>query len=326
MAVTTTGSTINTLPKFYNKVFLERLVPNPVMMNYAIMKPQPTGNGTVVYFPRIANSSYMVSAYALTEGTAVTPRKFVDVQVSATIIQYGDAIAVSDLAELTVIDSTTMEVVKEQGDLAKNIIDKRIMEEAYGTSATASGAGFSMFFWNTASNAGLGTSTSAGFTYAGTVEYAMSVKTLRAATSALRVRNVRPFDSGYFALVCHTNTAAKILADSEWQAGYQYTDPIQMRKGAVAQFGGTEVVVDNNVTTSANGSAGNTLYYSILLGQGGLGVTQLDGGVSTIIKKSGEQDTSNPLNQFSTFGWKINFVPVRLNLSSGLIVITADGN
>jgi len=325
MANTYTASTdLNTLPVYYHKVFLERLVPGPIMMQYCIEKPLENGAGTSIKFPRLVTPSLTVSAYKLTQGTVISTEKVVDQQVSAVIEQFGNSQAVWDLTELTAIDGTVQEAVKALADQANNIIDRRIIQEAYGTSATPTGAGFSCFAFNTAGAADLDASTSAFGTYVGTTEFRMKAATVRAAVKKLKGRNVVPQDDGFYALVCHTDTAFRLQADTEWQTAYSYTDPENIRKGVAGVYAGAKIQIDNNISTSANGSAGATLYYSLLLGRGAMGATKLDGGVKTYFKRSGEQDTFNPINQFIAVGWKANFVPVRLNLSCGLVVITAD--
>ena len=81
--------------------------------------------------------------------------------------------------------------------------------------------------------------------------------------------------------------------------------------------------VDNNIKTSANGSNGVTLYYSVLLGSGAMGVTELDGGINFYATNEGASK-ADPINQFTSIGWKANMVPARLNVSCGLVIITAD--
>ena len=180
-----------------------------------------------------------------------------------------------------------------------------------------------MFFYNTVGNTGLGASTSAGFTYADETEYAIKAETLRAAAAKLQARNVRPFDDGHYALVCHSDSAYKLQADSEWQNAYIYTDAENVRAGVAGRYAGVKIQIDNNISTSANGSVGATLYYSILTGRGSLGATKLDGGVKTYTVNDGA-DKFDPIDQFIAFGWKANFVPKRLNVSSALILVTAD--
>jgi N4-gp56 family major capsid protein len=97
-----------------------------------------------------------------------------------------------------------------------------------------------------------------------------------------------------------------------------------MAKGTWGSYAGIKFVRDNNIYTSALGVSSLVAYASVLLGKGALAVSELTGGVKTYLKESGSQDTSNPVNEFVTFGWKVMFVPKRLNTQSGLIVLSAD--
>ena len=321
----TATSDITALPNYYSKVFLERLNPGPKMMPLCIQKPLDGGNGKNIYFPRISNFSYTVSAAKLTEGTIKDTGKVADAQVSAVIEQFGFPVALTDLSNLTAINDTVAETTRALADMANNVLDARIIQEAYGTSATPTGAGFSCFAYNTVGKADLAASTSAYGVYAGTTEFRMTADTLRQSVAKLRARNVQPYDDGYFKAVVHSDTATRLRADSSWQTAYQYTDAESIRMGITSAYEGVQVIVDNNITTSANGSGGATLYYSILLGHGGLGATELDGGVHFYTTPA-NAEKADPLAQFITIGWKANFVPKRLNVSCGLVVVTADTN
>jgi len=322
MAYTATTD-VTTLPAYYSKVFLERYNPGPKMMPLCIQTPLEGGSGTTIYFPRVTNFSTTVSAYKLAQGTIVTPAKFADAQVSAVIEQFGNAVGVTDLTFLTAISDTAAEVSRTLANQAANILDARIMQAAYDTSATPTGAGFSCFAYNTVGATDLGISTSAFGTYAGIVEYRMKAATIRAAAAKLRARNVPPMEDGMFALVTHSDTSARLRGDTEWQNAYIYTNADDVRMGVASAYEGVKVIVDNNITTSANGSNGCTLYYSILLGSGALGATELDGGIK-VMTTPPTADKADPLGQFGTLGWKANFVPKILNVSGGLIVVTAD--
>jgi N4-gp56 family major capsid protein len=322
MANAYTASTdVATLPKYYSKVFLERLVVGPKMAQLCIKKPLPTGNGTVAYFPRVTNPSTTVSAYKLAQGTIRETEKILDAQVSATIEQFGNSQAVTDITDLTAINGFVEEATKSLADQADSILDQRIMQEVYGTSATPTGAGFSTCAWNTVGATVV--QMSSYHTYVGTTEFRMKASTVRNGVTLLRARNVMPLEDGMFALVAHSDTASRLRNDSEWQNAYVYTDAESIRKGITSAYEGVKVIVDNNIKTSANGSAGNTLYYSILMGSGALGVTELDGGIK-FYATNGGASKADPINQFSTIGWKANMVPARLNLSCALILVTAD--
>lgn len=325
-AYTGTADVTGLLPNYYDKVFLERLQAGPIMMDYCIKKPLPLNNGKVAYFPRMVVSSTTVSAYKLTEGTVISTEKIDEAQISATIEQFGNAKALWDLTNLTAINSTVEETVREIADQAKNILDLRIIQEAMGTSATRpTQAGFSCLVYNTASGAQPATDAviSAWGTYLGTVEYAMTTKTIRYAVKKMLGRNVKPQDDGFFTLVCHSDTAMQLQADTSWQTAYQYTDPENLRKGIAGTYAGAKIQIDNNIVTSAYGSNSAIIYHSLLLGHGALGVTTLDGGINTYTTPA-VADKADPIAQFITFGWKANMVPARLNVSCGAILMTCD--
>jgi N4-gp56 family major capsid protein len=319
-----TGSTdMSSIPQYYNLRFIERLIPQIAMMDIVEMRPLPANSGTVMYFPRISNSSTTVSAYKSTEGTAVTPEKIGDIRVSATVEKYRNAKSIWDVAKITALNGYFDAAVDEQADQASQIIDKRILESAYGTSAASWGGGFSIQFADLVSGTDW-SSVSAAAGYIGTSK-TITAAMVRRWVGILRSRQVKPYDSGFFQLVVHSNTEMAIQADSTWQvAAGAYTNPELMQKGLFGRYAGAEMRRDNNVYTSANGSSGATLYYSLLLGRGSMAVSQLNGGVQTFMKESGDQDTSNPVNEFVVFGWKIMFVPVILNVSCGLICVTSD--
>jgi N4-gp56 family major capsid protein len=316
------------VPNYYYKLYLERMVAKMRMLDYVTKRPVPLNEGNVIYFARMTSSSTTVSAYRVIYSAGYGPistENALSTSVSATVEKFANAKAILDVTALTAINSTVEETVRETGDQAGTIIDIRVMQEGYGTSATPTGAGFSAFAYNTVGKADLGASTSNFYNYVGTVEYGLATSTIRASVSKLLMRNVEPLDDGYFAFICTAKSAYALQADTTWQSAYQYTDPENLRKGIAGDYAGARIVIDNNITTSANGSNGNTLYYSFLLGRGALTVSDLDGGGSSpqfyTVKGA---DKFDPVDEFITVGWKTVFAVARTNISAGLIVVTAD--
>jgi len=335
MAYTTDMSSI---PVFYNKKFLERFVPTVAMKELATSKPLPANSGTTMYFPQMSASSTTVSAYKSAAGTIVTPEAANDFRVSAVIEKYRNAKGIWDLAKITGLSTYIDEVVNEQADHAAAIIDKRILEECYGTSAMPFGGGFSCFAYDTTAGANLltdGVNTRSQMSAIGTFfgmagrSFKATTATIRAAAGLLRSRNVKPYEDGFFRMAVHTDTEMALLADTTWAASPNYLTSDEMARGIFGAYGGVKFVRDNNIYTSACGTsaagyAQATAYCNVLLGKGALAVSELDGGVKTYLKESGASDTYNPVNEFVTFGWKIMFVPKRLNVQCGLIVLTQD--
>lgn len=319
----TASTDVTTLPKAYHKRFLDRLTPKAQMKEYAMMKPLPQNQGTVMYFPRIINSSTTVSAYKGAQGTVVSTEKVQDEQVSTSVETFRNAKALWDITELTALSAYVDAAVDEQADQAANIVDKRIMEQAYGTSANPWGGGFSIQFADIDPGSATYLNISAAGALVGTSKTITTAMT-RKWVKIMRSRNVEPLENGNYVLVVHSDTEMAIQADTTWQNAYFYTNPKNPLDGTFGKYGGMTMVRDNNILVSAAGSSGANLYYSILLGKGALGVSELNGGIKTYFKSSGPQDTSNPVNEFMTFGWKVMFAVTRLNISAGLICVTAD--
>lgn len=323
----------NAIPKYYDKRFLQRLIANPKMLDYCEKRPLPLNSGTTMYFDRITNSTGFTAASGrgVTQGTVISVYATSDSQVSAVIEQFADARGIWDLTELTAINTLVEAIVDEQADEANKVIDLRIIEEAMGTSSKTSGdqgLGFPVICFNTVSNLEQPHLTASGLSSAiasvDTTENRLTCETIRYGVAQIAALNAPKFDDGLYALLVSSNSAYRLMADTEWQASYQYTDPENMRKGIAGSAFGAKIVIDNNLFTSAMGSGTSTKYYSILLGKGAIGASFIDGGVKTYTKTSGPQDTYNPVNQFQTFGWKANFTSKRLNTSCGRILVTAD--
>ncbi len=68
--------------------------------------------------------------------------------------------------------------------------------------------------------------------------------------------------------------------------------------------------------TTASTKGCGRYYFSFLFGQGAYGLTEIEGGVKVIVKNPGPQDTSNPLNLYSTVGYRIIAAAKILNKSA----------
>jgi len=325
---TGTSDLTGAIPTFYHKKFLERLVQVGMPAMEIVKKESlPEGNGIVAYWARQTNNTTTLSALRVHYSAGREPignENVTSAQVSATIEKYAYSVGLNDITEMAAINDTITETVQNNADQAANVVDKRILEEAWGTSATAYGGGFSMFFYNTVGTADLNTSTSAGFTYAGTTEYGIAASTIRSAVAKLRTRKVPTFDDGNYRMIVHPNTALKLQADTTYGNAYIYTDPSGIRKGEPKPYAGVIFIQDTNIMTSANGSNGATLYYSVIAGKGALGATELIKGVKSYTVSGA--DKYDPVDEVTSVGWKVAFATARLNVSSGLVVITADGN
>jgi N4-gp56 family major capsid protein len=133
----------------------------------------------------------------------------------------------------------------------------------------------------------------------------------RKAKRLLQASSVKPFDGTNFVAVLHINNAYDMQGETTtggWIDAVKYTDPSRILTGELGTQNGIRYIQTENVTFTSTGTSANANVYNVhVLGAGTFGVVEFDGLGSTIVKKGGEQDTSNPLNQYSTIGYKTTY-------------------
>jgi len=309
--------------QYFEKVGLQVLTPRLTLYELATKKGLPAGLGDVVKWHRYALGSTTVSAYVLTEGTTPTPEALSATSVSATVLQIGRSVRVSDMVEWTAASmSVISDAVRLVSDRAGIMIDKYLFEVAYGTSSVPSGAGFPIMYGNDATTKGTLSTVTSGdkLTAAG----------LRAARAELERKFVMPHTGSDFIAVLHPNTIFNgLMDDSEWQNANQYTgEQVKLFNGEAGKFAGIRIVSSPNVYNSTSGtSTAVTAYYGLIFGNESLGVTEIsgtNGGFKIYVVKPNPYDTNNLLQQFSDVGSKATLAAQILNASAGLTLATAD--
>lgn len=326
----TTGALDETIRAYYDRLALVTLSNNVVFYQFAVKKPLPGKSGATVFWVRYNNFTEITTH--LTEGATPTPIPLSAVGVSATVIQDGAVTELSDLTDMTNITDNGKAAVARLAELAGRSIDSFFRREVYNTSTnsappTAPNAialfGKRSDLTSQAVSAMLATSSG------------MSVSTLRYVTTYMRSLNAKPISGNDFVLVCHPYTAAKLRADSVWQNANQYSGSFAEKifAGEVGRIEGIRVVESTNIPMYTSGGTYNavgatistadcSVFYSVLLADQGLGTTELGGGLETYVVNGA--DKADPLNQWTTYGWKISWVPKVLNISCVAVIATMD--
>ena len=175
----------------------------------------------------------------------------------------------------------------------------------------------------------------------------LTTAVVRKAVQVLRNNGATPYDGDMFVGVLCPDTEAGLMADTNWTNVMQYRDSPAVKVNGlftneVGEWGGVRWVrttqpfrfpittvgtagssygvgANNPGTTYTNYTASGAIYSTPIFGKEAFGVTTLKGSNSDImkpgiiIKNPGPQDTSNPLNRFSTVGWYLPFVAKALN-------------
>ena len=313
-----------TVRAFYDKLALMTLQNNTVLDQFAEKKPLPGKSGKAIYWNRYSNFSEVTSH--LTEGVAPTVIQLSAVNLSATLVQDGFVTEISDLLDMTNISDNGKAAVERLAELAGRSMDSYMRREIYNTaanSATAISANvFNQFGDGSYGNTSAIPSTSGRLTTA----------VIRNAATKLKINNVKPLQGEDFILVVNPQSAARLRTDSVWQNANQYSGVYadKIFRGESGRIEGARIVETPQIPFFASSTAGNvfvstadtSVYFSILLGKGALGMTEMNGGLQTYTVTGA--DKSDPLNQKTTYGWKVTWVPKVLNFSCGVVIATTD--
>jgi N4-gp56 family major capsid protein len=312
-----------TVRAYYDRLALMTLEANAVLMDLCEKKPLPGKSGKTIYFTRYSNFSEVTSH--LTEGVPPTVIQLSAVNVSASLVQDGYVTEISDLLDMTNITDNGKAAVERLAEQAGRSIDSFIRREIYNTAADSAvpvSANLKTVFGNDNSRGNVSAMQS--------TSCQMSTSVIRYATTSLKNLNAKPLQGEDFILVVNPTTAAKLRADSVWQNANQYSGVYAEKifKGECGRIEGARVVETTQIPFFASSTAGNvfvstadtSVTFSILLGKGAVGVTEMAGGIETFTVTGA--DKSDPLNQKTTYGWKITWTPKTLNASCGALVAT----
>lgn len=305
MATTTLAQGSNpgltaTMSTFYDKVFLER-AKNFLRHDYgADVKTIPMNSGKTVNFTRFTPLATITAA--LSEAANPTAVNMTAATVSATLADYGTYVVVGSLYSMTSIEEGLKEHVSVIGQNAGESIDELIRTELY-TDATVQLH-----------------SLAAALTNIHTTD-TLSGLQVRLVVRALKVNKAYTFEDGYFRAVIGPYTAMDLMGDSEWLDANRYTTSDAIKRGVIGRLHGVEFVETNNpkIDLSAGFSTSATnvanVHSNFFFGAHGYAVTRLgsNSAPKIYVKNPGSNSTDNPLDQFSTVGWKMPFAVQTLN-------------
>lgn len=294
MSSTTTGLSEH-MSIFYDKVFLERAKEMQVYDVGATVKKLAANSGKTVYWNRMTPLAKATTP--LTEATNPSAVDMSSTIVSATVSPYGNYTTVGQLYSLTSIDEGLTEHVSVHAQNAAETIDELIANEL-------DGGGTTLIANSVAAVSSIATSD--------TIDGA----DIRSAVRTLKLNKAIPFADGHFRAIVPVSVVHDLRGDSEWLDAFRYTDAENIRNGEIGRLHGVRFFETNNEVVSADAGAGNVdVYSTFVFGKDAYGIVDLAGqmGPRIYVKQPGANSTDNPLDMFSTIGWKAYFVAKVLN-------------
>jgi len=285
---------------YYDRLFLERAKYELRHDFGAQVRNVPMNSGKTVYFTRFTPLAIITTA--LSEASNPSAVDMTASTISAALADYGTYTTVGSLYSMTSIEVGLAEHVSVHGQNAGESIDQLIRAEL------VSGA----------TNKLVSTSTAVSTIHTSDTLTGLEI---RRVVRDLKNNRARKFDGGLFRGIIGPSTAMDLMGNSEWLDAHRYTTSDAIERGVVGKLHGVEFVETNNqhyvLTGGFSTSASNVanVYSNFFFGQNAYGVINL-GSITApkiYVKNPGPNSTSNPLDQFSTVGWKMPFAVKTLN-------------
>ena len=292
MAVNTTNTLTTTMQTYNDRKTLEIAKTKFVYAQFGQKKPLPRNSGKTISWRRYNLFTPNATTQALTEGVVPTEQNLSQTTVNATVSQYGAYVKISDLLDMTALDSVVRDSSVLLGEQLGTVVDWVTRDAMLATTSVQYAGG--------AANTNAITSSSV-----------MTVAEIRKAVRTLKKNKARPFNGGrgdHFICIVSPDVAYDLQSDTDWKAVRQYQDKEAIYSGELGSMFGV-VFVESTEAYFANNSASEpaAIHHSLIFGADAYGIVDIEGsgGIKTYVKPAGSAGTSDPLNQISTVGAKV---------------------
>jgi N4-gp56 family major capsid protein len=308
----TVGNTFTDTGIYYVKEWLERLKPQLRFEDLGEKRPLPKNSGTLMKFRRVVKLTAVGTAptaasYKLTENTNPASTLLTTEEVTVEPVTYGQWAQVPSELKFKSINPIMTEFTAELADNGAAVADSVVRTSLSGNLTN-------QFVGQVAENAV-------------TVSNILTPAQLRQAVYTLRKKAVPGFEGDLYKGVLHPAAHFDLSSDTGtggWIDINKYSKPETLMRGEVGQLYGIRFVVGQNVGTGSG--SGTTTYHTYIFGRKAFGISELAGqGMQMILKEPGTQDTSNPLNMYSTVGWKFMMAAVVLDSARAVQIYSGSG-
>lgn len=276
---------------FYDKNLIRLAEPFLVHDQFGQKRPIPGGNGKTIEFRKFNALPAVPSDRVLTEGITPNGQNYGVTAITATIVQYGGYVTLSDMLNLTAYDNNMAEVMKllaSQAGRVSDIVTRDIITA--GTNVMYAGSATGRV--DDTDVVGL------------TSSDILTIEDIKKGVRLLK-RNLAPTINGDYVCIAHSDVIYDLMNDSEWIDANQYAGSKAIFNGEIGKMYGVRFVESTQAKIVKPSSL--PIYLTLLLGENAYGVTSINGGgIETIVKQLGSAGSADPLNQRSTVGWKLN--------------------
>ena len=316
MANTTTTEIASARTEFFDKVLLVRALPKLVHDRWGQRRPLPTGNSKIIKFRRYSSLSTATSA--LSEGSQPTPVALSKTDITATVIQYGNVVQLTDMVTAINAESVLTETNELLGENAGESLD-----EIYRDTLVA---GTTVQY----SNGSARTDVSAIVT--GEM-LDKAIRTLKNNKASMITKMIKPgvniatsgVRPGFWA-ICHPDVEYTLEKLTGWKNTSEYPSQTDVQADEIGAYKHIRFISTTKakVFTDSGGAVAGAVksttgtncdvYAIMIFADNAYGITELRGmGLKTYYKAPGSAGTADTLDQLSSDGWKATTVAKILN-------------
>lgn len=290
--MTTSSGLTPGMQTYYNRELLRTFEPNLVHLQFGDEYRMPANSGVVMNMRKLIPIDAKTTA--LEEGNPGEGKMLAEVAVTTEIKQYGDYALCSDWLDMVHLDMNIMRRTKLFGDAGARSVDAMVRDEL----ATCT----NVIYAN-------GKTTRATLTPTDK----LTSKEIRKAVKTLKKSHAQTFN-GYYIAIVGPDTTYDLQEDDAWVKVSQYQDKENIYTGEVGRLFGVRFVESTEAKIFEDAGANSADVASVIvLGQYAYGITSLKGANPRIIAKNpGSAGTSDPLDQISSVGWKLNGFAAKL--------------
>lgn len=290
---TTSAGLTPGMQTYYNRKLLETFEPRLVHLQFGDEKIMPENSGRIMnlrkWVPIPTNTS------ELAEGNPGESVMLTETEVTIELKQHGEYARCSELLDMVHVDANIKDRVQMFGDAGARSVDALVRDEL----ATCTNVLY----------AGGKTSRSAL-----TATDKLTSDEIRKAVKILKKANAQTFE-GYYVAIVGPDVIFDLQDDETFVKVSEYQNKEAIFTGEIGRLWGVRFVETTEAKIfTGGGASGVDVASVIVLGKHAYGYTGLKGGAKphVIVKPAGSAGTSDPLDQISTVGWKVDLFGVKM--------------
>ena len=285
---------------YYEKYLIDNAKPNLVHSQFGQKRSVPKHGGKTVEFRKY---SAFEKAAKLQEGITPAGKSLSVSTITATLDQYGDYVAITDVVDMTAIDDNLVEATELLGDQAGLTLDSVPREVINGgTNVLYAGGAEGRAILNSK----------------------IAVADVKRASTIFKAANAKKINGSYVGII-HPYVSHDLTSDPAWIDAHKYSATEEIFEGEIGKLYGVRFVETSEAKVFKGAGAKNAEYLggeeggnadvfsTMILGADAYGcIEHENGNLKHIFKNFGSGGTSDPLDQRATAGWKAYQTAVRL--------------